>query len=202
MRLVKKPGRFPSKTENNMQGQSSEDQVEEAVGVLKKGGIVIFPTDTVYGIGCRFDDKDAIFRLYKIKKTPTTQPFPILVTNLSQVEGLAIINRTGEELIKKFWPGALTIILKSKNGKGKIGFRMPDPELVRSLIDGVGEPVIGTSANFHGYPTPKSYKELNPDLIKLVDFVMEGECEGGVESTVVDATFDPPKVLRRGAITL
>ena|SRR3989344_3782546 len=197
-----KQGKSPSKTENNMQGQSSEDQVEEAVGVLKKGGIVIFPTDTVYGIGCRFDDKDAIFRLYKIKKTPTTQPFPILVTNLSQVKNLAIINKTGAELIKKFWPGALTIILKSKNGKGKIGFRMPDPELVRSLIDGVGEPVIGTSANFHGYPTPKSYKELNPDLIKLVDFVMEGECEGGVESTVVDATFDPPKVLRRGAITL
>src|SRR3972149_7853807 len=123
MRPVKKVGKFLLKTENNMQGQSLGDQIEEAIAVLKKGGIVIFPTDTVYGIGCRFDDKDAIFRLYKIKKTPTTQPFPILVTNLSQVKNLAIINKTGAELIKKFWPGALTIIIKSKKGKGKIGFR-------------------------------------------------------------------------------
>ena len=185
-----------------MKDQSLEDQIKEAVRILKKGGVVIFPTDTVYGIGCRFDDKDAVPRLYKIKKTPTGQPFPILVSSLSQIEDLAIIYKTAEELIKKFWPGALTIVLKSKNGREKIGFRMPDSQLVKSLIDGVGVPIIGTSANFHGHPTPKSYKELNPDLIKLVDFVMEGECEGGVESTVVDATFDPPKVLRRGAITL
>ena len=108
-----------------MKDQSPEDQIKEAIAVLKKGGIVIFPTDTVYGIGCRFDDKDAISRLYKIKKTPTGQPFPILVTKLSQVEDLAIINKAGAELIKKYWPGALTIILQSKKGKEKIGSRMP-----------------------------------------------------------------------------
>src|SRR3989344_9007440 len=150
MRLVTKVGKFPSKTENNMQGQSPGDQIKEAIAVLKKGGIVIFPTDTVYGIGCRFDDKDAIARLYKIKKTPDGQQFPILVSNLNQVEELAVINKTGEELIKKYWPGALTIILKSKNGIEKIGFRMPDSSLVKLLIDGLGEPLIGTSANFHG----------------------------------------------------
>ena len=148
-----------------MPDQPSEDQIKEAIGILKGGGIIIFPTDTVYGICCRFDDKDAISRLYKIKKTPVTQPFPILVSDLSQVEKLAVINKTGEKLIKKFWPGALTIILRSKKGREKIGFRMPDSSLVRSLIDGVGEPVIGTSANFHGHPPPKSYEELNPDFL-------------------------------------
>ena len=79
-----------------MPGQPPEDQIEKAVKILKKGGIVIFPTDTVYGIGCCFDDKDAISRLYKIKKTSIGQPFPILVSDLSQVEKLAVINKTGE----------------------------------------------------------------------------------------------------------
>ena len=79
-----------------MPGQPPEDQIEKAVKILKKGGIVIFPTDTVYGIGCCFDDKDAISRLYKIKKSPSSQPFPILVSDLSQVEKLAVINKTGE----------------------------------------------------------------------------------------------------------
>ena len=176
--------------------------LEKAIAILKKGGIVIFPTDTVYGIGCRFDDKDAISHLYKIKKTPSGQPLPILVSDLSQVEKLALINKTREELIKKYWPGALTIILRSKKNKEKIGFRMPDSELDRSLIDGVGEPVIGTSANFHGSKPPKSYEELDADFAKLADFVVEGECQLGQESTVIDATVNPPKILRKGAITL
>ena len=185
-----------------MLGQPPEDQIKKAIAVLKKGGIVIFPTDTVYGIGCRIDDKNAISRLYKIKKTPITQPFPLLVTKLNQVEKLAIINKTGEELIKKFWPGSLTIVLQSKKSKEKIGFRMPDSSFVCSLIDGEGEPIIGTSANLHGYPTPKSYEELDSDIIKLADFVLKGECQLGVESTLVDATSDVPNILRQGAVKL
>ena len=176
--------------------------LEKAIAVLKKGGIVIFPTDTVYGIGCRFDDKDAIDRLYKIKKTPSGQPLPILVSDLSQVEKLAVINKTGEGIIKKYWPAALTVILESKYGKEKIGFRMPDSELVRSLIDGLGEPLIGTSANFHGSRAPKSYDELDAGFTKLANFVLKGGCQLGMESTVVDATVNPPKILRKGAITL
>src|SRR3990167_3063695 len=158
-----------------MPGQPPEDQIEKAVKILKKGGIVIFPTDTVYGIGCRFDDKDAISRLYKIKKTPDSQPFPILVFDLSQVEKLAVINKTGEELIKKYWPGALTIVLQSKGGKNKIGYRMPSSAFIKSIIDGVGEPIIGTSANFHGSVAPKSYEELDSDFAKLADFVVKGK---------------------------
>ena len=185
-----------------MPSQKSEDQIKKAIAILRKGGIVIFPTDTVYGIGCRFDDKEVVSRLYKIKKTPDGQQFPILVSNLNQVEELAVINKTGEELIKKYWPGALTIILKSKNGIEKIGFRMPDSALIKSIIDGLGEPIIGTSANFHGSRAPKSYEELDLDFIKLADFVVAGKCQLGIESTVVDATGDVPKVLRQGVITL
>lgn len=185
-----------------MNGQQADNQIEKAIGVLKNGGVVIFPTDTVYGIGCRFDDKDAIACLYKIKKTPASQPFPLLVTKLSQIKKLAIINKTGEKLIKKYWPGALTIVLKSKKSKEKIGFRMPDSSVVRALIEGVGVPVVGTSANFHGSKPPNSYDELNADFIKLADFALKGKCQLGVESTVVDATGNVPKILRQGAITL
>ena len=202
MQREKRQGKFPLKIANEMKDQSPEDQIKEAVKILKKGGIVIFPTDTVYGIGCRFDDKDAISRLYKIKKTPESQPFPILVFDLSQVEKLAVINKTGEELIKKYWPGALTIVLQSKGGKNKIGFRMPDSSLIKSIIDGVGEPLIGTSANFHGSRAPRSYGEIDPDFIKLADFVLKGECQLEMESTVVDAIGDVPKILRQGAVKL
>lgn len=185
-----------------MHGQLPEDQIKKAVRILKNGGIVIFPTDTVYGISCRFNDKDAISRLYKIKKTPSIQPFPILVTELSQIKKLAIINKTGEKLIKKYWPGALTIVLKSKVSKEKIGFRMPSSSLIKLLIDEVGAPIIGTSANFHGSSPPKSYEELDPDFVKLADFILKGDCQLGAESTVVDATAIPPKILRQGVITL
>lgn len=182
--------------------QSPVDQIEKAIAVLKKGGIVIFPTDTVYGVGCRLDDKRAVDRIYQIKNTPKTQPFPFLVSTADQLRQYAQVNKQAENLIKKYWPGALTIVLQSKKGKEKLGFRMPDSSLIKSLIDGVGEPIVGTSANFHRSNAPKSYEELDADFIKLADFVLKGECQLGMESTVVDATGNVPKILRQGAITL
>jgi|SRR3989344_1470222 len=211
--------------------------LEKATQILKSGGIVIFPTDTVYGIGCRFDDQKAVKRLYKIKGTPRNQPFPVLVSKTSQVKKLAIITQVGKKLIDKYWPGALTIILPSRhpepftcvilnvvknlylvqgklregspdssatpqNDTSKVGFRMPDSDLITSLIKKVGVPIMGTSANFHGKSVAKSFGDLDPKLIRLVDYVIKGKCQGGVESTVVDATFDPPKILRKGAVKL
>ena len=185
-----------------MPGQSQKDQIKEAVTILKEGGIVIFPTDTVYGIGCCFDNQRAVGRIYQIKNTPKTQPFPVLVSTTDQLRQYAQVTKQAENLIKKYWPGALTIVLRSKKSKGKIGFRMPDSALIKSIIDGVGEPIIGTSANSHGSAAPKSYEELDSDFMKLADFVVKGVCEGKIASTVVDVTIDPPKILRQGAIKL
>ncbi len=194
--------------------------INKAVSILKSGGVVIFPTDTVYGIGCRFDDKKAVDRIYQIKGTSQNQPFPILVSDIKQVAKLAKISKVAKSLMDKHWPGALTIILPIKPdlstyhkpglkqlhkpglNQYKIGFRMPNSALVRLIIDKVGKPIIGTSANFHGHPTPKSYEELDPDFIKLVDYVIKGKCKGGVESTVADATVNPPKILRLGAVRI
>src|SRR3990167_4414787 len=102
--------------------------VKKAVEIIKKGGVVIFPTDTVYGIGASIKSEEAVRRIYKIKKTPKSQSFPILVSKIGQVEQLANIPDSARILIKKFWPGALTIILNSTNNKqglkSKLGFRM------------------------------------------------------------------------------
>jgi len=193
--------------------------LNKAASILKSGGVVIFPTDTVYGIGCRFDDQKAIERLYQIKKAPKDQKFPILVSNINQVKQLAKVNKIAQKLISKYWPGGLTLILNSTRRKPglkfgqkldykpglkptKIGFRMPDSKLALDLIDKIGVPIIGTSANFHGQSTPKRFKEIDPQLIKLADFTISGECQGQVESTVVDATVNPPRILRQGAVEL
>jgi L-threonylcarbamoyladenylate synthase len=191
--------------------------LHKAASVLRRGGIVIFPTDTVYGIGCRFDDQKAIERLYQIKNAPKDQPFPILVSNINQVKQLAKVTGLAQKLIDKYWPGALTIIFPgsstySKPGSEqlcepglnteKIGFRMPNSKLVLDLINEVGVPIIGTSANFHDQKPPKSFVELDPRIIQLADFTIKGRCQKGIQSTVIDATSGPPKILRQGAIRI
>lgn len=176
--------------------------LKKASEILKSGGVVIFPTDTVYGIGCRFDLPGSVNRIRQIKGTPREQSFPVLVASASQVKKIAIINPQAKKLIDKYWPGGLTIIMKLRKENGKIGFRLPSSSVAKSLIRKVGVPIIGTSANFHGKPAPKSYQDLDPEFIKLADYVVKGKCEGGIESTVVDTTVNPPKILRQGAIKL
>ncbi|MEX2028227.1 MAG: L-threonylcarbamoyladenylate synthase [Candidatus Curtissbacteria bacterium] len=186
---------------------SKLQEIKKAAQVLKKGGVVIFPTDTVYGIGCLYDDKDAIRRIYRIKKRPPGQPFPYLVSNIKQVEKLAVVTSLSRKLMDQYWPGGLTIILPSRHpelvsGSKKIGFRMPDNQQVLSLIDRVGVPIIGTSANFHGQPSTASSTELDPKLRQQADFVIEGKSKMGTESTVIDTTVRPPKILRLGAVNI
>lgn len=175
--------------------------IYKASTILKNGGVVIFPTDTVWGIGCRFDDKKAIERIYQMKKTPNEQKFPILVSNVGQVKKIARVTRIGQHLIRKYWPGALTIIMPAKKNNQEIGFRMPNHKLVLDLIEKADVAIIGTSANFHGEPSPKRFEDLDPALIKLADFTLRGHCHLGVESTVIDITVNPPKILRKGTIT-
>lgn len=192
----------PSVKKMKKQEESKLLEIKKAAEILKNGGVVIFPTDTVYGIGSRFDDQVALNRIYKIKSRPGGQPFPVLVSSISQVESQAVITSSARKLIGKYWPGGLTIILNSKKGNGKIGFRMPRSSLITLLIDLAGVPIIGTSANFHGQKPAASFGELDPKLIELADFIIKGKSSGGIESTVVDATFDPPKILRQGAVKI
>lgn len=184
----------------NGQETSQLKEIEKAAQIFKMGGVVIFPTDTVYGIGCRFDNEDAVERIKSIKDSK--QNFPVLISNLKQAHQIAKVNNLALNLARKYWPGALTVILKTRSGAGKIGIRIPNHKIAISLIDKLGFPIVGTSANFHGQKPPTSYEELDPKIISLADFVVHGKCKEKTESTVIDATTKPVKILRKGAVII
>jgi L-threonylcarbamoyladenylate synthase len=188
------------------------NDIQKAVEILNNGGIIIFPTDTAFGIGCRIDNPEAVDRLFKIRRRPATQPMPVLVDSMNTA--LAYLDSPSDivrRLMKEYWPGALTIIARCKTnliyspirGGGKtVGLRMPNHPTILKIIEAVGVPVLGPSANFHGDPTPYSAADLNPELVKLVDYVVQGECSVKQASTVVDCSVIPYKILRRGAVAL
>lgn len=188
------------------------DDKDRAISILREGGIVIFPTDTAFGIGCRMDDTKAVDRLFAIRKRPVTQATPVLVVSEDMaltyyLDPPEIVRR----LMRQYWPGALTIVAKCKEelvyspirgGGETIGFRMPDHDITLAIIRGVGVPILGPSANFHGHPTPYRFENLDPELVKLVDLVVPGVCKAGTASTVVDCSVTPYRILRQGAVRL
>lgn len=190
-----------------------EKNIAEAITILKQGGIVIFPTDTAFGIGCRIDDEKAVARLFKIRKRPTTQAVPILVDTVKMAEKyvLPIPKDVLDSLIEPYWPGALTIVLHCRKeavpnlvrgGGETVGLRIPNHRIARRIIQRVGVGVLGPSANIHGEKTPYSFEDLDTKLVKLVDFVVPGKCTLKQASTVIDCTQKPWKILRHGAVDI
>lgn len=189
------------------------NQIDEAVEVIKQGGIVIFPTDTAFGIGCRIDDEKAVERLFEIRKRPSRMATPVLFDSIERVKDYLLpFGNDVKELMYKYWPGAITLILRCnrvkvpnlvRGGGDTLGVRIPDHETVWQLIRGVNSPILGPSANFHGQKTPYTFNTLDKELIKLVDFVLEGKTKGeGQVSTVVDCTGRPWQIIRQGQVML
>jgi L-threonylcarbamoyladenylate synthase len=187
------------------------DQINQAVKILNQGGIIIFPTDTAFGIGCRIDNEEAVQKLFKIRKRPESQAVPVLVSDLEMAKKYVqeIPEDVTNKLIGPYWPGALTIVLKAdkdkvfhliSGGGDTIGIRMPDHPTILEIIKKVGVPVLGPSANFHGENTPFEFKDLDPQLLSLVDHVVEGKCSIRQASTVIDCSKTPWNILRQGAI--
>ena len=183
---------------------------EKAIKTLLDGGIVIFPTDTAFGIGCRIDRRDAVDRLFTLRKRPITQATPVLVSSI----GMAMqYFMDPEDAVKRFmktyWPGALTIVApcevsrvceRVRGGTETIGLRMPNHPDLLEIISSVGVPVLGPSANFHGEKTPFSFDEVNQELIRRVDYVLPGRCLSKQASTVVSVLEGGITVLRQGAV--
>ena len=186
--------------------------VEKAIKTLNQGGIIIFPTDTVWGMGCRIDRPEAIDRLFRIRRRPLTQATPALVSEIEMA--LAYWDSPSQivrHLVEKYWPGALTIIYKCKKnlvyspvrgGRENLGLRMPNQPQLLKIIKQVGVPILGPSANFHGGKTPVNQTDLDPEIIKLVDYVLPGITTSGQASTVVDCSQEPYRILRQGALRL
>ncbi|HSX08939.1 MAG TPA: L-threonylcarbamoyladenylate synthase [Candidatus Saccharimonadales bacterium] len=189
------------------------EEVKKAIQILKDGGIVIFPTDTAFGIGCRIDNEDAVKRLFALRKRPETKATPVLVSDLHMAEEYlqSVPDDVINKLIEPYWPGALTIVMKCqtnrvpslvRGGGDTLGMRVPDHLTTLSLINGVGIPILGTSANFAGGETPYTFESLDQELIKLVDFVVPGVCQTKQASTVIDTTQSPWQILRQGAVQI
>jgi len=175
--------------------------IEEAAALLQKGGLVAFPTETVYGIAANYLDKRAIDRLYKIKKRPKNKPFSIHIASFEALRDLGIVlSKEAKRIILKYWPGPLTIVAFNKN-KEKIGIRMPSNRIALALIHFSGVPVVAPSANISGKKPPVSAGDVVSGMKGLVDMILDG----GVtdiqkESTVLDVTKKPFRVLRESAI--
>src|SRR5258708_2221518 len=189
------------------------DALQHAITIVKNGGIIIYPTDTVFGIACRIDDETALKRLFTIKKRSAIQALPVLVDSIALAEKylLPIPQDVREKLMDIYWPGGLTIVLPCNTQKisslvrgsgNTIAVRIPNNTTTLALIQGVGTPIVGTSANFHGDPTPTKQEELDPELVKQVDFVLPGECSNGLPSTIIDCSITPWKILRKGAVAI
>ena len=190
---------------------SLQKQLEQGISILKQGGIVAFPTDTVYGLGAAVNLPQAVARVYEVKERPKNMPLPLLLADKSQIEEVAEpVPPIAWLLAAKFLPGALTIVLfKSKSvpdtvtGGGKtVAIRIPAHPVPLALARGVGTPIVGTSANLSGKPSALTAEEVYTQLDGKVDLIIDGgRCPGGRESTIVDLTGETPIVLREGAIS-
>ena len=195
--------------------QTKKEDIKAAGEVLNQGGIVAFPTDTVYGLGAVFDDEKAVKKIFAAKGREEKKPLSILVSDSDQVALLSDLENgqmadKARRLMEKYWPGALTLIFRKKPGipdavtagGETVGIRMPDLELTRELIRAAGKPLAAPSANTSGKRSAVSTQEVLEDLDGKIDMVIDGgTCQIGVASTVVDMTGAVPKILREGVIT-
>jgi L-threonylcarbamoyladenylate synthase len=188
---------------------SADDRecVEVAAAVLRDGGLVVFPTDTVYGLGALAGDDAAVLRLFRAKDRAPDRALPLLLADRADLEAVAAtVPAAAETLMERFWPGGLTIVLARSPrfhslalvGGDTVAVRIPDHPLVREMICRAGGPIVGTSANRSGRGGPLTMPEAIEQV--EVDLAIDGgRCLGGVESTVIDITYKPV-ILREGMI--
>lgn len=184
-------------------GAPDKKAISQAADILKKGGLVAFPTETIYGLAVNAKNKKAVERLYEVKKRPRNKPFTVQVLDINAVEDMCGCKLTKEAaaLADKFWPGPLTIVLRSKKGEN-IGFRIPKNFVALSLIREAGIPIFVPSANIGGNEPPKKAGDVLKELDGMIDLIIDGgPTDVGVESTVVDMTVTPARILREGAIS-
>ena len=186
------------------------DDIQKAIEILKNGGVGIFPTDTIFGIGCRIDMPESVKRVFEIKKRDYGKALLALVDSMEMAEMYVNIpNNVRKKLLDTYWPGGLTVLLKCKLEKvpslvrsdgDSLALRLPDHKIIRNIIKKVRIPILATSANFSGESTPYEINELDNRLISQVDFVLNGECTFRKQSTIIDCTVEPWKVVRQGAV--
>ena len=191
----------------------NESSIEEAVKVLKNGGTVIFPTDTVYGLGTSFTSLDGIENIYKIKKRDISKPLIALISDVKYLEKLIDFRfrdiKEIQKIIEKYWPGELTIVFRVNENIPKnaisdgntIGVRIPKNEISLKIIENSGGIVFTTSANISGEKSPVKTQDISYDILEKTDFILDGgTILNGVPSTVIKYSAGKISVLREGNI--
>ncbi len=186
----------------------------EVESLLKEGKLIVYPTDTVYGVGGVISSEETIKNIYRAKERSFKSPLIVLVSDINRIEDIAYIPEKNRELvnrlIEKFWPGGLTIILKKREwvpdvmtaDGDTVGVRMPALDIALEIIKAAGGVLPTTSANISGEKTPRAYDELSEVFKERVDILVDGgKSPLGTESTIIDMS-DKPKILRVGAISI
>lgn len=191
--------------------EPTKENIELAGRVIAQGGLVAFPTETVYGLGANALDPDAVKRVYEAKGRPSDNPMIVHISRASDIGQLTrMLSPDIVNVIDNFWPGPLTIVVKRKpnvpltttGGLETVGVRLPDNKIARDLIEASGVPIAAPSANLSGKPSPTKVEHVIEDLDGKVDIILKGEdCRVGIESTVLDMSGDELTILRPGLIT-
>ena len=188
------------------------NELDKAFAALENGGVVVFPTDTLYGLGADVFSLPALQRIFGIKGRPADLALPVLVAGLDQVESVALpMSNQAQELAERFWPGPLTLVMRRSpelpdlvtGGADTVAVRMPAHRIPLALARRLGRPITGTSANLSGQPDLLDLDSIENQLGNLVDYIIRsGPPPEGTGSTVVDITRNEPRLLREGAISL
>lgn len=190
---------------------TEENEINEAGKIIRNGGLVAFPTETVYGLGASAFDADAAKKIYAAKGRPSDNPLIVHICDKAQIADIAAeIPNAAQIVIDKFMPGPVTIILKKKSvvpddvtaGLDTVAIRFPAHETAQRLIAAAGVPIAAPSANLSGKPSPTKAKHVIKDMTGRIDAIIDGgDCNVGVESTIVDFTGERPVILRPGGVT-
>lgn len=189
-----------------------QEQVNAAVGILRSGGVVAIPTDTLYGLAAHALNDAAVERVFQLKRRPKGMALPLLLAEPQEVSRYAVdVPEVAWALAERFWPGALTLVLKKaemvsdlvSGGMGTVALRVPDQWVPRYIVRDLGAAITGTSANRSGRPSLMTAQAVREEFGDELDMVIDtGEATGGVASTVLDLTGERPRILRQGSVSL
>ena len=184
--------------------------IERAATLIKAGGVIVYPTETLYGIGADAGNADALRRVYNIKGREGAKPLLIIVDTFERMKPFVRqVTPEARSLMNLFWPGPLTLVFRASSsvsveltaGTGTIGARVPSSDFCRALVRASGRPITSTSANRAGNPTPNNIEEIRTAFSEGIDlFIDAGVLSASAPSTVVDVTTSPPRLLREGAV--
>lgn len=189
----------------------TQESIEQAGRILREGGVVVIPTETVYGLGCDALNPEAVRRVFEIKGRPAENPLIIHLAEAGQLDQVATdIPPLAHKLAERFWPGPLTLVLNrhpdvpavTTGGLETVAVRVPRHYVARDVIRAAERPIAAPSANVFMGLSPTSTDDLDPEILVDVDLVLDGgRCEIGLESTVIDLTEESPRILRPGAVS-